>query len=226
MGKLGGLKRLNRLGRCNFFTRKVTSFISFQLLSHSIELSVPFMPIWSSLWSSCSSKTVGSPGTCRSGKADARTESISRYGGEQADVKLRPIVVSHREYEFRIPFRVGFSLLLYVCYFNPVQLTLSLSPSSTNNPQHFTHVSPAPHPSHRVYAPQSFECRSIRNLWRPNRDGAEHDIMRKKMNCHSFLPIVKRKSPSPGMRNDVQFMRFQQSHLGPISSFLRCLNIK
>lgn len=117
-------------------------------------------------------------------------------------------------------------LCYYVCYFNPVQLTLSLSPSPTNNPQHFTHVSPAPHPSHRVYAPQSFECRSIRNLWRPNRDGAEHDIMRKKMNCHSFLPIVKRKSPSPGMRNDVQFMRFQQSHLGPISSFLRCLNIK
>lgn len=168
----------------------------------------------------------GPLGTCRSGKADSRTESISRYGGEQADVRLRQIVVSHREYEFRIPFRVGFSLLLYVCCFNPVQLTFSLSPSSTNNPQHFTYVSPAPHPSHRVYAPQSFECRSIRNLWRPNRGGAEHDIMRKKMNCHSFLPIVKRKSPSPGMRNDVQFMRFQQSHLGPISSFLRCLNIK
>lgn len=159
------------------------------------------MPIWSSFL-----EDGGLPwGLAEVGRLDSRAESISRYGGEQADVKLRPIVVSHREYEFRIPFRVGFSLL-YVCCFNPVQLTLSLSPSSINNPQHFIYVSPAPYPSHRVYTPQSSQYRSIRNLRRPNRGGAEHDIMRKKMNCHSLLPIIKRKSPSPGMWNDVQIL--------------------
>lgn len=127
---------------------------------------------------------------------------------------------------FVFHFVLAFLCYIFVCCFNPVQLTLSLSPSSTNNPQYLIYVSPAPRPSHRAHAPQSSQCRSIRNLRRPNRGGAEHDIM-----CKNELPLVITRSSSEnppaqecGMTS--RFLRFQHAHLGPISSFLRCLNIK
>lgn len=180
MGKLGGLKRLSRLGRCNFFTRRATSFISFQLLNHSIELSVPFMPIWSSLWSSFPRRWWASLGTWAEAERliPGRNQSPGTVENRLTSNSVRSSLVTE-SMNLVFHFVLAF-LCYYVCCFNPVQLTLSLSPSSTNNPQHFTYVSPAPHPSHRVDAPQSFECRSIPNLRRPNRGGAEHDIMRKK----------------------------------------------
>lgn len=142
-----------------------------------------------------SSKMVGFPGDLgRSGKADSRTESISRYGGEQADVKLRPIVVSHREYESRIPFRIGFSLLL--CLLLQSSTIDTLLVPLINQQSTALHL--------RIACSSSIpSClRATKFRMQKHTEPAEAQSRRsrawhhaQKMNCHSFLPIVKRKSP-------------------------------